>query len=69
MKKVFSLMSRLYGEIKKNGISNTYYKVKEKKAKNMEYCFGNIPVMLFFPHSGVFCFAHGPNMGWGSNCT
>ena len=27
-------MSRLYDEVKKNGISNTYYKVKEKQAKN-----------------------------------
>ena len=34
MAKIFSLMSRLYGEVKKNGISNTYYKVKEKHAKN-----------------------------------
>lgn len=34
MAKIFSLMSRLYGEVKKNGISNTYYKVKEKQAKN-----------------------------------
>ena len=34
MAKIFSLMSRLYGEIKKNGVSNTYYKVKEKQAKN-----------------------------------
>lgn len=29
------MMSRLYGEVKKNGISNTYYKVKEKQAKNL----------------------------------
>lgn len=36
MSKIFSLMSRLCGEIKKNGISNTYYKVKEKKVKNLE---------------------------------
>ena len=34
MAKIFSLMSRLYSEVKKNGISNTYYKVKEKQAKN-----------------------------------
>ena len=34
MAKVFSLLSRLYGEVKKNGVSNTYYKVKEKQAKN-----------------------------------
>ena len=34
MAKIFSLMSRLYDEVKKNGISNTYYKVKEKQAKN-----------------------------------
>ena len=34
MAKIFSLMSRLYSEVKKNGISNTYYKVKEKHAKN-----------------------------------
>ena len=34
MAKVFSLMSRLYGEVKKNGVSNTYYKVMEKQAKN-----------------------------------
>ena len=34
MAKIFSLMSRLYGEVKKNGVSNTYYKVKEKQAKN-----------------------------------
>ena len=34
MAKIFSLMSRLCGEIKKNGVSNTYYKVKEKQAKN-----------------------------------
>ena len=27
-------MSRLYDEVKKNGVSNTYYKVKEKQAKN-----------------------------------
>ena len=33
MAKIFSLMSRLCGEIKKNGVSNTYYKVKEKQAK------------------------------------
>ncbi len=34
MAKIFSLMNRLVGEIKKNGVSNTYYKVKEKQAKN-----------------------------------
>ena len=34
MAEVFSLISRLYGEVKKNGVSNTYYKVKEKQAKN-----------------------------------
>ena len=34
MAKIFFLMSRLYSEVKKNGISNTYYKVKEKQAKN-----------------------------------
>lgn len=34
MEKVFSLMSRLVGEVKQNGVSNTYYKVKEKQAKN-----------------------------------
>ena len=33
MAKVVSLLSRLYGEVKKNGVSNTYYKVKEKQAK------------------------------------
>ena len=36
MAKIFSLMSRLSGEIKKNGMINTYYKVKEKRAKNLE---------------------------------
>ena len=36
MAKIFSLMSRLNGEIKKNGVINTYYKVKEKRAKNLE---------------------------------
>ena len=34
MAKIISLMSRLSGEIRKNGITNTYYKVKEKQAKN-----------------------------------
>ena len=34
MAKIFSLISRLYDEVKRNGISNTYYKVKEKQAKN-----------------------------------
>lgn len=37
MEKIFSLMSRLSGEIKKNGIKNTYYKVKEKRVKNLEF--------------------------------
>ena len=37
MKKVFSLMNRLCGEVRKNGIANTYYKVKEKQAKNLEF--------------------------------
>ena len=37
MAKIISLMSRLSGEIRKNGISNTYYKVKEKRAKNLEF--------------------------------
>lgn len=36
MAKIFSMMSRLTGEIKKNGITNTYYKVKEKRAKTLE---------------------------------
>ncbi len=35
MTKVVSLMSRLTGEIRKNGIANTFYKVKEKRAKNL----------------------------------
>ena len=35
MAKIVSMMSRLTGEIRKNGISNTYYKVKEKRAKNL----------------------------------
>ena len=34
MAKIVSLISRLYGEVKKNGVSNTYYKVIEKQAKN-----------------------------------
>ena len=34
MAKIFSLISRLGSEVKKNGLSNTYYKVKEKQAKN-----------------------------------
>ncbi len=34
MAKIFSLMSRFFDEVKKNGVSNTYYKVKEKHAKN-----------------------------------
>lgn len=33
MAKAVSMVSRLYGEVKKNGIANTYYKVKEKKRK------------------------------------
>lgn len=36
MAKVLSLLSRLGVEIKKNGIANTYYKVKEKRAKDLE---------------------------------
>ncbi len=36
MANLFSLISRLGGEIKKNGIKNTYYKVAEKRAKNLE---------------------------------
>ena len=36
MAKIFSMMSRLTGEIRKNGIINTYYKVKEKRAKNLD---------------------------------
>lgn len=35
MAKIFSMMSRLTGEIRKNGIANTYYKVKEKRAKTL----------------------------------
>ena len=35
MAKIISMMSRLTGEIRKNGITNTYYKVKEKRAKNL----------------------------------
>ena len=35
MAAMISLVSRLFGEIRKNGISNTYYKVKEKRAKNL----------------------------------
>lgn len=35
MAKIVSMMSRLSGEIRKNGISNTYYKIKEKRAKNL----------------------------------
>lgn len=35
MNKIVSMMSRLTGEIRKNGIANTYYKVKEKKVKNL----------------------------------
>ena len=34
MAKMFSLISRLCSEIKNNGVFNTYYKVKEKQAKN-----------------------------------
>lgn len=37
MSAMFSLISRLSGEIKKNGIKNTYYKVKEKRAKNLQF--------------------------------
>lgn len=36
MAKVLSLISRLGVEVKKNGIANTYYKVKEKRAKDLE---------------------------------
>ena len=36
MAKIFSLISRFGDEVKKNGIANTYYKVKEKRAKNLE---------------------------------
>lgn len=36
MAKIFSMMSRLTGEIRKNGITNTYYKVKEKRAKTLD---------------------------------
>ena len=35
MAKIVSMMSRLTGEIRKNGITNTYYKVKEKRAKTL----------------------------------
>lgn len=35
MGKTVSMVSRLYGEVKKNGVSNTYYKVKEKRAKTL----------------------------------
>ena len=35
MAKLFSMMNRLTGEIGKNGIANTYYKVKEKRAKTL----------------------------------
>ena len=35
MAKIVSMISRLTGEIRKNGITNTYYKVKEKRAKNL----------------------------------
>lgn len=35
MTKIGSMMSRLHGEIGRNGIKNTYYKVKEKNAKNL----------------------------------
>lgn len=35
MAKIISLMSRLTGEIRKNGIKNTYYKVKEKRVKTL----------------------------------
>ena len=35
MAKIVSMVSRLTGEIRKNGIANTYYKVKEKRAKTL----------------------------------
>lgn len=35
MANIFSMMNRLSGEIRKNGIANTYYKVKEKRAKTL----------------------------------
>lgn len=35
MAKICSMISRLGGEIRRNGITNTYYKVKEKRAKNL----------------------------------
>lgn len=35
MNKKVSMMSRLYGEVKKNGITNTYYKVKERRYKDL----------------------------------
>ena len=35
MAKIFSMMNRLSGEVRKNGIANTYYKVKEKRAKTL----------------------------------
>ncbi|MGN0334322.1 MAG: glycosyltransferase [Lachnospiraceae bacterium] len=33
--KISSLMSRLYSEVKRNGVVNTYYKVQERKAKDL----------------------------------
>ena len=36
MANVVSMVSRLTGEIKKNGMKNTWYKVIEKRAKNLE---------------------------------
>lgn len=35
MSKIVSMISRLNSEIRKNGLTNTYYKVKEKRAKNL----------------------------------
>jgi len=35
MNEIVFMMSRLTEEIKKNGIANTYYKVKEKRVKNL----------------------------------
>lgn len=28
-----------------------------ERDKNLECCFGDLPVMLCFSHTGVFCFA------------
>ena len=52
MGKIFSLMSRLSGEIKKNGIKNTYYKVKEKRAKNLEFQNYDTERLLALPTEG-----------------